>query len=80
MYIIFIFYLGIRLSEQWAFIYIYIYIYIKFEIDNFHKVLINDVCSDILNTFWHRKKHIVNLSYVKDFNEKNIPTKLVSFK
>ena len=54
MYIIFIFYLGIRLSEQWA-----IYIYIKFEIDNFHKVLINDVCSDIPNAFWHRKKHII---------------------
>ena len=55
MYIIFIFYLGIRLSEQWAFI----YIYIKFEIDNFHKVLINDVCFDILKAFWHRKKHII---------------------
>ena len=37
--------------------------------------MINDVCSDIPNAFWHRKKHIVNLPYVKDFNEKNIPTK-----
>jgi len=37
--------------------------------------LINDVCFDIPNAFWHRKKHIVNLPYVKDFNEKNIPTK-----
>ena len=37
--------------------------------------MINDVCSDIPNTFWHRKKHIVNLPCVKDFNEKNIPTK-----
>ena len=27
------------------------------------------------NAFWHRKKHIVRLPYVKDFNEKNIPTK-----
>ena len=44
------------------------------KIDNFHKILINDVCSDIPNAFWHRKKHIVNLPYVKDFNEKNIPT------
>ena len=25
--------------------------------------------------FWHRKKHIVNLPYVKDLNGKNIPTK-----
>ena len=45
------------------------------KIVNFHKVLINDVCFDIPNTFWHNKKHIVNLPYVKDFNEKNIPTK-----
>ena len=45
------------------------------KIDNYHKVLINDVCFDIPNTFWHNKKHIVNLSYVIDFNENNIPTK-----
>ena len=45
------------------------------KIDNFLKLLINDVCSDIPNAFWHRKRHIVNLPYVKDFNEKNIPTK-----
>ena len=37
--------------------------------------MINDVCSDVPNAFWHRKKHIVDLPYVKDFNEKNIPTK-----
>ena len=45
------------------------------KIDNFHKVLINDVCSDIPKDFCKGKKHIVNLPYVKDFNEKNIPTK-----
>ena len=28
-----------------------------------------------LMLFWYRKKHIVNLPYVKDFNGKNIPTK-----
>ena len=38
-------------------------------------MLINDVCSDVSNVFWHRKKHIVDLPYVKDFDEKNIPTK-----
>lgn len=38
-------------------------------------MLIDDVCSDVPNVFWHRKKHIVNLPYVKDFDEKNIPTK-----
>ena len=45
------------------------------KIDNFQKMLINDVCSDVPNTFWYRKKHIVYLPYVKDFDEKNIPTK-----
>ena len=45
------------------------------KIDNFLKILINDFCSDIPNAFWHRKIHIVNLPYVKDFNEKSIPTK-----
>ena len=38
-------------------------------------MLIDDVCFDVPNAFWHRKKHIVDLPYVKDFNEKNIPTK-----
>ena len=38
-------------------------------------MLIDNVCSDVPNAFWHRKKHIVDLPYVKDFNEKNIPTK-----
>ena len=45
------------------------------KIDNFQKMLIDNVCSDVPNAFWHRKKHIVDLPYVKDFNEKNIPTK-----
>ena len=45
------------------------------KIDNFYKILIYDVCSDIPNAFWHRKKHIVNLPYVREFNEKNIPSK-----
>ena len=31
--------------------------------------------SDVPIAFWHRKKHIVDLPYVKDFDEKNIPTK-----
>ena len=38
-------------------------------------MLIDGVCSDVPNAFWHRKKHIVDLHYIKDFNEKNIPTK-----
>ena len=45
------------------------------KIDNFQKMLIDDVCSDVPNAFWHKKKRIVDLPYVKDFDEKNIPTK-----
>jgi hypothetical protein len=36
---------------------------------------IKTVCSDLPNAFWHRKKHIVALPYIKDFSEKKIPTK-----
>ena len=34
-----------------------------------------NVCSNILNAFWNRKHHIVKLPYIKEFNERNIPTK-----
>ena len=37
--------------------------------------MIDDVCSDVPNAFWHRRKHIVDLPSVKDFDKKNIPTK-----
>ena len=47
---------------------------------HFTIVYIDDVCSDIPNAFWHRKKHIVDIPYVKGFDEKNIPTKLILFK
>ena len=52
------------------------------KIDDFHKILINDVCSDIPNAFWHRKRHIVNLPYVKDFNgkKKTFLLRLIPFK
>ncbi|XP_061372762.1 uncharacterized protein LOC133315201 [Gastrolobium bilobum] len=35
----------------------------------------NTICSDLPNAFWQRKKHIVDLPYEKDFNERQIPTK-----
>ena len=44
-------------------------------INNFQKKLVNDICSDIPNAFWHRKQHIVKLPYIKEFNESKIPTK-----
>ena len=37
------------------------------KVDNFQKILIDNVCSDIPNAFCYRKIHIVNLSYVEDF-------------
>jgi hypothetical protein len=33
------------------------------------------VCSNFPNAFWDRKTHVVKLLYIKDFNERNIPTK-----
>ena len=36
------------------------------KIDNFQKLLIDDVWSNVPNTFWHRRKHIVDLLYVRD--------------
>ena len=37
--------------------------------------MIDEVYSDLPNAFSQRKKHIVKLPYVKNFNEKNIPNK-----
>ena len=34
-----------------------------------------EICSTIPSAFWNRKQHIVNLPYVKNFEEKNIPSK-----
>jgi hypothetical protein len=35
----------------------------------------SEIYSDLPNAFWHRKKHVVKLPYVKEFNEGNISTK-----
>ena len=45
------------------------------EIRKFEEKLKQEVCSDLPTAFWHRKRHQVSLPYVKDFNEKDIPTK-----
>jgi hypothetical protein len=39
--------------------------------DKFEK----NVCSTIPNAFWNRKQHIVKLPYIKEFNEKDIPSR-----
>lgn len=41
----------------------------------FEQVIKREICSDLLNGFWNCKKHIVFLSYEKDLDKKNIPTK-----
>ncbi|CAL5369382.1 unnamed protein product [Camellia sinensis] len=34
-----------------------------------------EICNDVPNAFWERKKHTVTLSYEPDFDEKYIPTR-----
>ena len=45
------------------------------RIERFYEKLNQGICSNIPNAFWDRKTHVVKLPYVKDFNERNIPTK-----
>lgn len=35
----------------------------------------NEICSELPNAFWERKKHLVELPYIPSFDEQNIPTK-----
>ena len=34
-----------------------------------------EICSDLPNAFWSRKKHEISLSYIQNFDESKIPTK-----
>jgi hypothetical protein len=38
------------------------------RIQSFENIIKSEVCNDLPTTFWHTKKHTVNLSYVKDFD------------
>ncbi|GAV87345.1 RVP domain-containing protein, partial [Cephalotus follicularis] len=49
---------------------------IKEKINSLKHNIINNLCSDLSDAFWHRKRHMVSLPYKKDFTEKNIPTKI----
>ncbi|GAV69029.1 LOW QUALITY PROTEIN: Peptidase_A3 domain-containing protein, partial [Cephalotus follicularis] len=44
------------------------------KINSLRNNIINNLCSDLLDAFWHRKRHMVS-PYEKDFTEQNIPTK-----
>ncbi|GAV93075.1 Peptidase_A3 domain-containing protein, partial [Cephalotus follicularis] len=37
--------------------------------------MINNLCSDLPDVFWHRKRHMVSLPYEKNFTGQNISTK-----
>ncbi|GAV63111.1 LOW QUALITY PROTEIN: hypothetical protein CFOL_v3_06632, partial [Cephalotus follicularis] len=37
--------------------------------------IINNLCLELPDSFWHRKTHMVSLPYEKDFTKQNIPTK-----
>jgi len=45
------------------------------KIAAFNAKLVDTVCFDLPNAFWHWNKYIVALAYVKDFSEREIPTK-----
>ncbi|GAV92608.1 LOW QUALITY PROTEIN: hypothetical protein CFOL_v3_35986, partial [Cephalotus follicularis] len=45
------------------------------KIDSLKNNIIKNLCSDLTDAFWHRKRHMVSLPYEKDFTEQNIPTK-----
>jgi hypothetical protein len=45
------------------------------KITVFKNKIETEICANIPNAFWHRKKYVVQLPYEKDFNEQNILTK-----
>jgi len=45
------------------------------KIKRFEEKIKQEICSELPNAFWHRKHHSVSLPYIKEFSEKNIPTK-----
>ena len=49
---------------------------LKIMIRDGEQQFIYDVCSDIPNAFWERKRHIISLPYIQGFDERyQIPTK-----
>ena len=45
------------------------------KIKLFRQQIETEICSNFPIAFWHRHRHIVQLPYEKDFNERQIPTK-----
>lgn len=47
----------------------------KEKISQINQDFNKEICSDLPNAFWDRKKHIVSSPYEKGFDERKIPTK-----
>ncbi|GAV80918.1 hypothetical protein CFOL_v3_24377 [Cephalotus follicularis] len=50
----------------------------KEKIDSLKINIIKNICSDLPNVFWHRKRHMASLPYENNFAEQNILTKIKS--
>ena len=40
------------------------------KIEVFRQQIETKICSNLPTAFWHRRRHIVQLTYEKDFNER----------
>ena len=40
------------------------------KIEVFRQQIETEICSNLPTAFWHRRRHIVQLPYEKDFNER----------
>ncbi|GAV89170.1 RVP domain-containing protein [Cephalotus follicularis] len=48
---------------------------IRGKINSLRNNIINNLCSDLPDAFWHKKRHVMSLPHKKDFTEQNILTK-----
>jgi hypothetical protein len=48
---------------------------VKKKIKSLEQEFTTEICNDLPNAFWDRKKHVVSLPYIDDFNESQIPTR-----
>ena len=48
---------------------------IQEKIDQIHNNIQTDLCNNLPNAFWNRKKHMISLPYEESFTEDKIPTK-----
>ena len=44
----------------------------KKKIERFREKIEKEVCSNVPNALWHKKKHVVKVPYIKEFSWKKI--------